>query len=158
MKPDLQTLTDERDVINLASRYCWALDAKDFEELRNIFTSDAFAILGGTECHGIDAIIKRISSALTRLDASHHLVGSHVVTVDGDCADHKCYLQAQHVLQGTEGGDLWLVAGTYEDQMVRTRNGWRIKERILSRVWTEGNPNVAAPDLRPKEQQSGGAK
>ena len=148
MKPDPQTLADERAVIELASRYCWALDTKDYEELRNIFTPDAFAFLGGTECHGIEAIIKRISSALTRLDASHHLVGSHVVAIDGDQAAHKCYLQAQHVLRGTEGGNLWMVAGTYEDQMVRTSDGWRIRERILTRVWTEGNPNVAAPDLR----------
>lgn len=154
----MQTLADERAVIDLASRYCWALDTRDFEELRNIFLPDAFAFLGGTECHGIEAIIQRISSALTRLDASHHLVGSHLVAVDGDQATHKCYLQGQHVLQGTEGGDLWMVAGTYEDQMVRTPDGWRIKERILSRVWTEGNPNVAAPDLRPNQQQSGGDK
>ncbi len=148
MEPDRQTLSDERAVINLVSRYCWALDAKDFEDLHNVFTPDAFAILGGTECHGIDAIIMRVSSALTRLDVSHHLVGSHMVEVDGDRASHKCYLQAQHMLRGTKGGDLWLVAGTYEDQLVRTSDGWRIKHRILSRVWTEGNPNVAAPDLR----------
>ena len=158
MEPNVQTLADERAVINLASRYCWALDSKNFEELHNVFTPDAFAVLGGTECDGIDAIIKRISSALTRLDASHHLVGSHIVEVDGDQASHRCYLQAQHVLKGTEGGDLWLVAGTYEDQLIRTPDGWRIKQRILSRVWTEGNPNVAAPDLRPKQRQSGGAK
>lgn len=149
MEPDLQALADERAVINLVSHYCWALDAKNFEELRNVFLPDAFAILGETECHGIDAIIKRISSALTRLDASHHLVGSHHVVVDGDTAAHKCYLQGQHLLRGTEGGDLWLVAGTYEDQLVRTPEGWRIKQRVLTRVWTEGNPNVAAPDLRP---------
>ncbi|MCQ3811234.1 MAG: nuclear transport factor 2 family protein [Acidimicrobiia bacterium] len=158
MEPDVQALADERAVINLVSQYCWSLDAKNFEELRNVFTPDAFAILGGTECHGIDAIIKRISSALTRLDVSHHLVGSHMVEVDGDQASHRCYLQAQHVLKGTEGGDLWLVAGTYEDQLVRTPDGWRIKQRILSRVWTEGNPNVAAPDLRPGQHQSGGSK
>ena len=150
MKPDLQALADERSVINLASRYCWALDAKRFDDLHNVFTPDAFAILGGTECHGIGAIIKRISSALTRLDASHHLVGSHMVEVNGNQATHQCYLQAQHVLRGTEGGDLWLVAGTYEDELVRTSEGWRISQRILSRVWTDGNPNVAAPDLRPK--------
>ena len=158
MEPDVQALADERAVINIVSQYCWSLDTKDFEELRNVFTPDAFAILGGTECHGIDAIIKRISSALTRLDVSHHLVGSHIVEVDGDQASHRCYLQAQHVLKGTEGGDLWMVAGTYEDQLVRTPDGWRIKQRILSRVWTEGNPNVAAPDLRPEQQQPGGAQ
>lgn len=150
MDPDVRALADERAVINLAARYCWALDTHDFAELRKVFTPDAFAFLGGTECDGIDAIIERVSSALTRLDASQHLVGSHVVTLDGDKATHKCYLQAQHVLHGTEGGDLWMVAGMYDDRAVRTEEGWRIERRVLSRIWTSGNPDVAAPDLRPQ--------
>lgn len=149
MNLDLQSVSDEREIINLATRYCWALDGHDFDALRTVFAADAFALLGGTECNGVDAIIDRISSALTRLDASQHLVGSHVVALDGDQATHRCYLQAQHVLHGTEGGELWMVAGKYEDDVVRTAEGWRIKRRILSRIWTSGNANVAAPDLRP---------
>ena len=150
MDTDVQAMADEHAIIKVASRYCWALDSHDFDDLHNVFLPDAFAVLGETDCDGIVAIIQRISSALTRLDASQHLVGSHVVTLDGDEATHKCYLQAQHVLHGTEGGDLWMVAGKYEDLMVRTADGWRIKRRVLSRIWTSGNANVAAPDLRPK--------
>ena len=149
MGPDLQALADERDVINLATRYCWALDTHDFADLHNVFLPDAFAVLGDTECRGMDAIIERVSTALTRLDASQHLVGSHYVELDGDQATHKCYLHAQHVLRGTEGGDLFVVAGVYADQAVRTADGWRIKHRVLTRIWTQGNPNVIAPDLRP---------
>ncbi len=149
MEHDLQALADERALINLATRYCWALDSRDFADLHNVFLPDAFAILGETECRGIDAIIERVSTALTRLDASQHLVGSHWVELDGDQATHKCYLHAQHILSGTDGGDLWMVAGIYDDQAVRTPDGWRIKHRVLSRVWTHGNPNVVAPDLRP---------
>lgn len=149
MEPDLQALADERDIINLATRYCWALDRHEFDELRTIFLPDAFARLGETDCQGINAILARIRSALTRLDASQHLVGSHVVDLDGDRAHHRCYLQAQHVLHGAEAGELWMVAGVYEDECVRTPEGWRIERRILSRIWTDGNPDVAAPDLRP---------
>jgi hypothetical protein len=149
MDPELQTTVDEHAVIKLATRYCWALDSHNFDDLRNVFTPDVFAILGGTECRGIEAVIDRVSSALTRLDASQHLVGSHFVDLDGDEATHKCYLHAQHVLNGTEGGDQWIVAGMYVDHAVRTADGWRINHRELSRIWTSGNPNVAAPDLRP---------
>lgn len=144
----LQSIADERAIINLAAQYCWALDTGDFEALRNVFLPDAFALLGGTECEGIDAIIERISSALTVLDASQHLVGSHLVSLDGDRGTHRCYLQAQHMRQGVEGGDLWMVAGSYEDQVLRTPDGWRIERRILSRIWTDGNPMVSASGLR----------
>jgi hypothetical protein len=150
MKTDLQSVADEQAIINLASRYCWALDTRDFADLENVFMPDAFAFLGETECDGIGAIIERVSSALTRLDASQHLVGSHFVALDGDEATHRCYLQAQHVLRGTEGGDLFLVAGMYADRAVRTLGGWRIKHRVLTRIWTSGNPMVVAPDIRPK--------
>ncbi len=148
MDQALRELADEQAIINLAARYCWALDSGDFDDLRNVFTPDATAFLGGAEYDGIEAIIERVSTALTRLDASQHLVGSHLVSVNGDQATHRCYVHAQHVLSGTEGGDLWMVAGIYDDQAVRTPDGWRIKRRVLSRVWTDGNPGVTLPELR----------
>ena len=148
MERDLETLIDERNIIDLATQYCWALDRRDFDALHEIFLPDAFAILGETECDGIDAITERISSALTPLDASQHLVGSHEVRVDADRATHRCYLQAQHVRHAADGGPLWMVGGKYEDELRRTSRGWRISRRILSRIWTDGNPNVVAADLR----------
>jgi hypothetical protein len=150
MAAELQVVADELAVINRATRYCWALDTHDFEALREVFLPDAFAVLGETDCDGIEAIIGRTSSALTRLDGSQHLVGSHVVDLDGDEGTHRCYLQAQHILHGTDGGDLWMVAGQYVDRVVRTTDGWRIAHRVLTRIWTSGNPLVAAPDLRPQ--------
>lgn len=143
------TTADEQAVAKLAAQYCWALDTGDYDGLRDVFTPDAYAVLGETECFGADAIVERVSTALRHLDASQHLVGSHLVQVDGDEATHRCYLQAQHVLRGTDGGDLWMVAGMYDDRAVRTADGWRIHHRILSRIWTSGNPMVAAPDVRP---------
>lgn len=116
MDTDLQTVADERAIIDLACRYCWALDRHEFDDLRNIFLPDASARLGETDC----------SSVLTRLDASQHLAGNHVVDLDGDRATHRCYLQAQQVLHEAEGGHLWKVAGVYDDECFGTPDGWRI--------------------------------
>lgn len=149
MDDDLRALADERAIINLATQYCWALDGRDFDDLHNVFVPDAFALLGGTDCHGIDAIIERVSTALTPLDVSQHLIGSHDVGLDGDRATHRCYLQAQHVRHAAEDGELWMVGGMYEDNLARTGDGWRIERRILSRIWTEGNPMVQIANLRP---------
>jgi hypothetical protein len=46
------------------------------------------------------------------------------------------------VLAGTEGGDNYIVGGTYEDRLVRTGAGWRIAHRVMTQTWTEGNPGV----------------
>ncbi len=137
-----RALADHAAIVDLAVRYCWALDERNFDDLRQVFTPDATATLGGVDCAGIDAIIERVDRALTPLDASMHLVGSHQVAVDGDRATARCYLHAQHVRRGTEGGDNFVVAGIYDDRLVRTADGWRIAHRTLSTVWTDGNPEV----------------
>jgi hypothetical protein len=45
------------------------------------------------------------------------------------------------VRHGVEGGDSFIVAGTYADQLDRS-GGWRIRRRELYVSWTEGNPRV----------------
>ena len=133
---------DRNAIIDLAVRYTWALDTRNVEGLRDIFTPDATALLRGVECNGVDEIIARVGGSILRLDHTQHLVGNHLVTVDGDEATHRCQLQGQHVLKGCEGGDNFIVAGYYEDRVVRTADGWRIAHRLMQQTWTDGNPNV----------------
>lgn len=140
---DLQRLIDERAIVGVALTYCRALDTRDWELLRTIFVPDATARLGtSSQQEGVDAIIDRCRAALGALDLSHHLVGNHEVSVDGDVATHRCYLQAQHVRTAADGGSNFVVAGRYEDRLVRTDEGWKIAHRDLVTMWTEGNPAV----------------
>lgn len=135
---------DRQAIVDLTIAYAWALDMREFELLRNIFLPEATALLVD-ERTGVDSIIERVRSALEPLDASHHLIGNHQVTVDGDRATCRCYLQAQHVREGTQGGSNYIFAGRYEDELVRTAAGWRIARRTLVRVWSDGNPAVVRP-------------
>jgi ketosteroid isomerase-like protein len=137
-------LLDERDIVAVALRYCRALDTKDWAKLATVFLPDATADLSsGTNLVGLDAIVGRIRTALEHLDDSQHLVGNHEVTVDGDTATHRCYLQAQHIRKAATGGPNYIVAGRYEDTLTRTAEGWRIAHRTLTVMWTEGNVAVA---------------
>jgi hypothetical protein len=123
-------------------RYTWALDTKHIDALDDVFRPDATALLRGVECVGRDQIKSRIGGAILRLDRTQHLVGNHQVTVDGDVGTHRCHLQSQHVLEGTDGGDNYIVGGYYEDRVVRTPDGWRIAHRVMQQTWSEGNPAV----------------
>ena len=144
---DLQTLIDERDIRNVAFRYCRALDPKDWALLDEVFLPDATGELGTpTTLVGLEAIRGRIQKALEHLDESQHLVGNHEIDVTGDSATHRCYLQAQHIREGAHCGPNYIVAGRYEDRLVRTSSGWRIAHRTLAVMWTEGNVTVAHPD------------
>ncbi len=142
---DPNIAADVTEIIQVTNRYCFAIDAHEWDTLRTeVFLADAvvdFGVRHG-EREGIDAIIEVIAGALTPLDGSQHLVGSHIVDVDGDTATCRCYLHGQHIRHDVEGGPHFVVALTYDDRLVRTDAGWRIAHRRLLPSWTSGNPAV----------------
>ena len=79
---------------------------------------------------------------LEPLRVSQHLLGSFEIEVAEETASSRCYFQAQHLRPGLAGGDSFILAGTYEDALVRTAEGWRIRHRKLVATWQDGNPDV----------------
>lgn len=141
-----QMVADRLEIVDLTHRYCWALDSRTWELLDDVFLPDATAELRSAPLIGRDAIRDRIRNAISRLDATQHTVSNHLVTlgIDGDAdrASSRTYLHSQHVRAGVEGGELYVIAGRYEDELVRTPDGWRIAFRRLVTVWSEGNLDV----------------
>lgn len=136
---------DERAIVALTVAYCWALDTKDFEALRDVFVPGATARYAGDELDSLDAVVATCARVLAPLDLSQHLVTNHEVRVDGDRAMCRCYFHAQHVRRAAEGGPNFVVAGRYDDELERTSEGWRILRRVLTTMWTEGNLGVVRP-------------
>ncbi len=145
LRLQLRLHLDQQAVKDITIAYCWALDRHEFELLREVFLPDATARLGDEECDGIEAIMARIARALGPLDDSQHIISNHEVRVDGDSATSRCYLHAQHVRRTSQGGPNFVVAGRYEDVLERTTAGWRIRRRVLTTMWTDGNPGVVRP-------------
>ncbi len=142
MTDPLRELLDRQAIVDLTIAYTYALDTKSWDDLDRVFLADATADL--TEPLGDrEAIKARIRRALEHLDVSQHMVSNHEIRIDGDDATCRCYLQAQHVRQAAPGSPNFIVAGRYDDRLVRTADGWRIRHRILEIMWTDGNPQVA---------------
>ena len=147
----LQRLTDHSAIRDLALRYCAAVDRRDWNVLAEVFVPDAtVGVAGSDPMTGTGEIVARYRRGLSRLDATHHMVTNHEITVDGDSARHSCLVHARHVRRDAPGGPHFVIGGRYEDQLARTPQGWRIKQRDLVITWTEGNPRV----LRPAEGHS----
>ena len=138
----VRRLVDEREIIGLAVRYCHAVDARDYDALRDVFVADATADLAGIGEVGLEAIIARCRRVLDPCNATQHLVGNHLVTLDGDTATAQCEVQAQHIRRGVDGGSTFTLGGRYRDQVTRTPAGWRITHRDLETSWVTGNPGV----------------
>jgi hypothetical protein len=124
------------------------LDDRDWGRLRTCFTADAIGDYdpSAPKFEGYDAIENLCRTALGPLDASQHLLGNYEIEIEGDVARSRCYLRAQHVKRGCEGGHLFEVAGYYRDEWVRREDGWRISRRQIVVTWQSGNPRVIAPD------------
>jgi hypothetical protein len=133
---------DRADIVDLATRYTWALDTKHVDELDDVFLAESTATLHGVSCWSRDEIKARIGGAILGLDATQHLIGNHQIEVDGDTATHRCQLHGQHVRAGCEGGDTYVIGGFYQDRLVRSPDGWRIEHRLMQQTWASGNPGV----------------
>lgn len=142
----MQHLVDRLAIHDLQVEYARALDANEFERLRNVFVPDAvFNVATRGEFVGVEAIMGVCSRSLGPLTTSQHLLGNHWAEIDGDTAAAGCYLQAQHHVEDAEGGSNYIIAGTYTDELARTVAGWRITRRTLTRWWTEGNSSLLPP-------------
>lgn len=135
-------LRDRAAIIDVTIRYAWALDTRSWDDLDDVFLPDATAYMT-EDLVGRDAIKARVRRALEPLDLSQHIIANHQIVIRGDQASCRCYLQAQHVREAAGRSPNFIVAGRYEDQLVRTANGWRIAHRNLVIMWTDGNPAVA---------------
>lgn len=105
------------------------------------FTDDApiaafFPNGQGTKRTGPDAwadFVKEIFRE-NKYTATQHLIGTIDVNIDhktGDAANMTSYLHATHLLPN---GSINVANGTYEDEVVKTGTGWRIRKRTLKLV------------------------
>lgn len=148
MDPALRELLDRQQIASLQTRYATALDDRDWERLRSCFAPDAIADYGPgiPPFEGYDAIEKLCRSTLEPLDASHHFIANHEIELlSGDEARARCYVRAQHVRNGCDGGNLFEIGGYYRDELKRGERGWRIHRRQLVMTWRDGNPKVLSP-------------
>jgi ketosteroid isomerase-like protein len=131
-------LVDRQSITDLIHAYCYHFDRNEPGEVAALFTPDATVDYGpeAATIVGADAIASTIAIGLERTFAatSHH-VSNIQITLDGaDRAHAVTYLYAWHrYVDGSPDGELW---GRYHHRFVRTGDGWRIAELVLTAAGT----------------------
>lgn len=128
VKPDRDAVADT------VNRYTYALDERDWDLLDDVFTPDAVARYGAAAApavRGRAAIVAMIRSFLDRCGPSQHLLGNHVIDIDGDTADSVCKARVLHIGAGEHANITYECVGVYRDRLSRTAHGWRIAERTF---------------------------
>ncbi|MEV0044023.1 nuclear transport factor 2 family protein [Nocardia rhamnosiphila] len=125
--------TDRDAVADTVNRYTYALDSRDWDLLDEVFTPDAVARYGAEApaVRGRAGIVAMIRSFLDRCGPSQHLLGNHVVDIDGDTATSICKARVLHTGAGENTNITYECAGVYRDRMTRSAQGWRIAERTF---------------------------
>ena len=135
MTLSLQEISDRMEIQDLFARYSHAIDSKQFDLMRDLFTPDAwidYTATGGAK-GDLESIITFLEEVLPGFSSYQHLVANSIIELDGDTATSRTMCHNPMVLrQGDDGRieHMMVVGLWYADRLVRTADGWRITERV----------------------------
>jgi hypothetical protein len=143
----LQEISDRLEILDLLARYCDALDRQDWEAFESIFTEDAvidYSALGGSS-GDMPATKKFLADTMPMFASYQHLVGSTVLTIDGDTARARTICHNPMVWRQGDDPKMFICGLWYRDELVRTEAGWRIRSRVEERSYMKDLPPARSP-------------
>jgi hypothetical protein len=141
------TFEDFHAITSLRYTYALAIDTRDWPLLRSIFTDTItmdFSSYSGqpSATMPVEEWIDGCKVLFTGLDATQHVMTNPLVEVDGDSARQRMYMKAEHFLQNDSGNADFALGGYYDDQLIRTEEGWKIEAVTLTVLWNRGNRHI----------------
>jgi ketosteroid isomerase-like protein len=134
-------------IVDLAYRYARALDNQDWDTVAACFTEDAVAEFTtfSQPLRGRDEIVRSMRDGRQRYDATQHVTATPQISVDGDVAKASFYVIAQHVVKQNGATETCLLGVDYDDELLRTGDGWLLRHRKVRRLWAMGNESIVGP-------------
>ena len=132
----MSDVEDRLAIHDLLARYADAVDSRRFDRLDDVFTPDAridFTAFGGP-AGGLEETKHFLAHSLPMFRRTQHLLGLPVVDLDGDRASARTPCHNPMVMDNADGTtSVWLIGLWYDDEFVRTPEGWRISSRSQDR-------------------------
>ncbi len=124
---------DRQDISELLVRYATGIDRRDWPLFRTVFTKDCELDYGEIGAwNGVDAVTNFMEQAHAMAGHTLHRLTNQVITVDGDTAVARTYVDALIMAGDSQTGVNGI--GFYDDEIVRTPDGWRIARRRFTAV------------------------
>jgi len=133
----LQEISDRLEVQDLMVRYSYAIDSRNWDALDDVFTPDAhidYSVFGGS-VGDLSSTKEFLASAMPMFTTLQHMVSGTSIEFDGDTAEAKTQCHNPMTMGDADEPDLMLCGLWYVDKLVRTAEGWRIKERVEEKVY-----------------------
>jgi len=139
-----QELSDRLEIQDLVYRYSEIIDAKSFDDLREVFTEDAhidYSAFGGA-VGGREEIIAFLHKVMGMFPATQHLNANVQIRVSGDTATGRVMCFNPQEMALPEGGRQVMMFGLwYVDEYRREPQGWRIQRRVEEKSWVFNTPD-----------------
>jgi len=133
----LEEISDRLEIQQLLVDYSTAIDQRRFDDLDKVFTPDAYidyTALGGIEGH-YPEVKEWLAQVLPNTFPVYaHMLGNFSVRVDGDTASSRVICFNPMVLGG-DTGQVLFCGLWYDDEFVRTPEGWRMTRRVEAKVF-----------------------
>jgi SnoaL-like domain len=136
-------VSDQSDIARLLYRYARAVDTKDWELYRSVFTDDAHIdySLAGAIAGSRDEVAEWLSQGFAAIPMSMHYISNIESDIDGDTARVRAMFYNPMQLPGMS--DLSYCGGYYHHELVRTPDGWRSRQLREENVWFANAPAAA---------------
>jgi uncharacterized protein (TIGR02246 family) len=120
----------EHDIARVLVRYATSIDRRDWDRFRTCFTDDIEAVYDGIDTwHDVDAITAFMDAVHFGMGETLHRITNIDVDVAPDAATATATAYVDAVVLTEDGTEGVNTLGRYEDELVRTDDGWRIARR-----------------------------
>jgi hypothetical protein len=135
--------SDKEAITHAINLYAFAVDTQRWELFSDVFTPDIRADYSpSAQWTDLETFKRDFAAYHEPFDGTQHVMTNHLINVAGDNAQAVTYGHWRLIRKGLGGGEFWEGNGWYDDLLVKTAAGWRIKERTCRIVWWGGNPQV----------------
>jgi hypothetical protein len=137
-------MTDQAAIINAVNGIAIFADLRDWKRCRQSFTNevefDYTSLTGGKPTViAADQQMQQWSQFFqSTFKNTQHIIGSHVVTVNGNAATCVSNFQAHHTYLDEKKGT-WILSGVYNHNLIREGNTWKVNKMRMSIAWETGN-------------------
>jgi hypothetical protein len=135
-------MSGEADIARLLYRYARAVDTKDWDLYRSVFTDDANIDYSsaGAAVGTRDEVVDWLSQGFETIPMSMHYITNIESAIEGDTARVRAMFYNPMQLPGMS--ELSYCGGYYHHEMVRTLDGWRSRHLREENVWFVNAPET----------------
>ena len=126
---------EDREAIRLVLRdYGKTLDERRFDDFGRLFAAEGEYVSAGKTTRGPAAIAESLrqifaGNSFGLGEPNFHVLFNERIELQGDRATASS--QSFFVAPGPDGAPRIVMMASYEDQLVRTRDGWRFARRVV---------------------------